>query len=58
MGGSSNLNYMLYVRGNPQDYNLWANLTGDDGWSYESVLPYFKKSLDYDGAYSENSYVV
>jgi choline dehydrogenase len=43
LGGSSSINGMLYVRGNPLDYNTWAQF-GNRGWSYESVLPYFKKA--------------
>lgn len=45
MGGTSSLNYMLYVRGNKHDFNQWAAL-GNTGWSYEDVLPYFVKSED------------
>ncbi|KAL7288999.1 hypothetical protein TKK_0016956 [Trichogramma kaykai] len=45
MGGSSVLNYMMYIRGNKQDYDEWAAL-GNEGWSYEEVLPYFKRSED------------
>jgi choline dehydrogenase len=45
LGGSSSLNGLLYVRGQPQDYDRWAAL-GNDGWSFEEVLPYFKKSED------------
>lgn len=45
LGGSSVLNYMLYVRGNKHDYNHWEAL-GNEGWNYESVLKYFKKSED------------
>lgn len=43
LGGSSSINGMLYVRGNPLDYNTWAQF-GNRGWSYDSVLPYFKKA--------------
>ncbi|XP_014371776.2 glucose dehydrogenase [FAD, quinone] [Papilio machaon] len=44
LGGGSSINYMYYVRGNRQDYDDWAAITNDTGWSYRSVLPYFKKS--------------
>jgi choline dehydrogenase-like flavoprotein len=43
LGGSSALNYMAYVRGHPGDFDSWA-AAGATGWSYEDVLPYFKKS--------------
>jgi len=43
LGGSSSTNAMAYVRGNKEDFNEWAAL-GNKGWSYEEVLPYFKKS--------------
>ncbi|MCY4049984.1 MAG: choline dehydrogenase [Gammaproteobacteria bacterium] len=45
LGGSSSLNGLLYVRGQPQDYDHWMKL-GNHGWSYEDVLPYFKVSED------------
>jgi choline dehydrogenase len=43
LGGSSSLNYMLYVRGHPGDFDAWA-AGGATGWSYVEVLPYFRKS--------------
>jgi choline dehydrogenase len=43
LGGSSSTNAMAYVRGNKADFNEWAAL-GNKGWSYDEVLPYFKKS--------------
>ena len=54
LGGSSSINGMLYVRGNPADFDLWAQM-GCRGWSYDDVLPYFRKSENYvqggDAAY-------
>jgi choline dehydrogenase len=46
LGGSSSINGMLYVRGNPADFDGWAQM-GCRGWSFEDVLPYFRKSEDY-----------
>lgn len=43
LGGSSAINGHLYVRGQPRDYDIWAQL-GNRGWSYDDVLPYFKRS--------------
>ena len=46
LGGSSSINAMLYLRGQAADYDEWARLTGDSGWSWESVLPVFKSTED------------
>lgn len=43
LGGSSSTNAMLYIRGQAEDYDTWAGL-GCDGWSYNDILPYFKRS--------------
>ncbi|WP_082573469.1 MULTISPECIES: GMC family oxidoreductase [unclassified Nocardioides] len=43
LGGSSGINYMAYVRGHPGDFDAWAE-GGATGWSYDEVLPYFRKS--------------
>lgn len=43
IGGCSSINYMLYVRGDKNDYNSWAKNYGCIGWSYSDVEPYFKK---------------
>lgn len=46
LGGSSSINGMLYVRGNPADFDIWAQM-GCRGWSYDEVLPLFRKSETY-----------
>jgi choline dehydrogenase-like flavoprotein len=45
LGGSSSVNAMIYIRGSRQDYDRWA-AAGAAGWSYEDVLPFFKKAED------------
>lgn len=45
LGGSSSINGLLYVRGQKEDYDHWRQL-GNAGWSYDDVLPYFKRSED------------
>ncbi|MCP5152631.1 MAG: GMC family oxidoreductase N-terminal domain-containing protein [Ectothiorhodospiraceae bacterium] len=48
LGGSSSINGMVFVRGQRQDYDTWAQL-GNRGWSYEDVLPIFKEMESYQG---------
>jgi choline dehydrogenase len=48
LGGSSSINGMVYIRGQAQDYDHWAQL-GNRGWSYQDVLPIFKRMERYDG---------
>lgn len=43
LGGTSSINGMVYIRGQKEDYDHWASL-GNEGWSYEETLPYFKRS--------------
>jgi choline dehydrogenase len=53
IGGSSSINGMIYMRGQREDYDEWARLTRDPRWSWESVLPVFRKAEDYHGGASE-----
>ena len=46
LGGSSSINAMIYMRGAAADYDEWAELTGDPAWSYENVLPLFRRMED------------
>lgn len=48
LGGSSSVNVMAYTRGHPGDYNRWAH-NGARGWSFDEVLPYFRKSETWAG---------
>jgi len=47
LGGSSSINAQVYIRGHASDYDRWASL-GCNGWSYEEVLPYFRRSENYE----------
>jgi choline dehydrogenase len=48
LGGSSSINGMVYIRGQAQDYDHWAQL-GNRGWSWQDVLPIFKRMERFDG---------
>jgi choline dehydrogenase len=48
MGGCSSINGMIYTRGQRQDYEDWGALPGCEGWSFDALLPYFKKSEHYE----------
>jgi choline dehydrogenase-like flavoprotein len=43
IGGGSSINAQVYIRGDPQDFDIWAQ-SGCTGWSYRDVLPYFKRA--------------
>lgn len=48
LGGSSSINAMIYVRGQPEDFDAWA-AAGCDGWSYRDLLPLFQRAEGYVG---------
>jgi choline dehydrogenase len=52
LGGSSSINGMIYVRGQPEDFDHWAQL-GNRGWAWDDVLPYFKRAESWEGGADE-----
>jgi len=52
IGGSSSINGLIYIRGQPEDYDHWAQL-GNRGWSWEDCLPYFRKAERWEGEGSD-----
>src|SRR5579864_4439526 len=52
LGGSSSINGMIYVRGQPEDFDHWAQL-GNRGWDWDGVLPYFKQAESWEGGEDE-----
>jgi choline dehydrogenase len=55
IGGCSSINGMIYTRGQREDYDDWAALPGCEGWSYDELLPYFKRPEHFD-VESDNPY--
>ncbi|CAG7834540.1 unnamed protein product [Allacma fusca] len=56
LGGSSVLNNMIYMRGNPKDFDRWAEISGDKEWKYDRLLPFFKKLETYRGHFPNEKY--
>ncbi|MBN3850555.1 choline dehydrogenase [Paraburkholderia sp. Ac-20342] len=54
LGGSSSINGMIYMRGQREDYDEWARVTNDRSWSWDAVLPVFKRSEDHHGGANES----
>ena len=52
LGGTSSINGMVYMRGNPADYDEWRQ-RGCTGWDWDSILPYFKKAEDQERGANE-----
>ena len=52
LGGSSSINGLIYIRGQPEDFDHWAQL-GNRGWGWDDVLPYFKAAENWQGEASE-----
>src|ERR1700733_1023683 len=49
IGGSSCLNAMAHVRGAREDFNAWSDITGSSRWSYEGLLPAFRRTENFSG---------
>ncbi|KAI0030160.1 alcohol oxidase [Vararia minispora EC-137] len=55
LGGSSSMTQMVWIRGGKDDYDLWATVTGDSGWSWDALLPYMKKIEHFSADNPDNS---
>ena len=52
LGGSSSINGLIYIRGQPEDYDHWAQL-GNRGWSWDDCLPYFRRAERWEGEHDD-----
>jgi len=52
LGGSSSINGLIYIRGQPEDFDHWAQL-GNRGWGWDDVLPFFKQAENWTGEDAE-----
>ncbi|KAJ7701208.1 hypothetical protein B0H17DRAFT_1046217 [Mycena rosella] len=57
LGGSSSINYMVYTRGSQEDWDGYANMTGDNGWSWNGVQKYFQKNEKWSAPADNHSVV-
>ena len=53
LGGCSSINGMIYMRGQARDYDQWGQLTGDDSWTWDNSLPFFRLHEDHHGGASD-----
>ncbi|CAL8091968.1 unnamed protein product [Orchesella dallaii] len=56
LGGSSSVNSFFFNRGNPEDYNTWAEITGDVSWRYENLMKYFQRTENYAGIFASDQH--
>jgi choline dehydrogenase len=55
LGGCSSINGMIYMRGQSEDYNRWSDVTEDEHWQWDALLPHFKRHEDYYGGEKEGA---
>ncbi|KAJ7693362.1 alcohol oxidase, partial [Mycena rosella] len=55
LGGSSSVNYMAYTRGSKDDYDRFARVSGDEGWGWESLIPYMRKNERFAPPVNQNT---